>query len=48
MRDFKMTMVDSHSRPIIHQSSEGLSITKSIKDRERGKKTIIMNSKKEF
>ena len=49
MMSFRMSVVDQHSRPILRQSQEGLAISQSIREREEGRKRIIlMNSRKEF
>ena len=48
MSDFRMTVVDQYSRPILRQSHEGLSIAHSIRERDEGARVVLLNSKKEF
>ena len=47
-KDFRMSVMECFRRPILRQAFEGLSISRSISERERGRNIVLMNSKKEF
>ena len=48
MGEFKMSIEGVYKRPILRQSKEGISIKHTLRDIERGKKVVLMNSKSEF
>ena len=49
MKDFRMTVEGSFSRPLLRQSMEGVSLARAIKVRDSvAPEILIMNSKKEF
>ena len=47
-KDWKMEITGNYSRAILRQSKEGISISGAIKERDRGARIQILNSKKEF
>ena len=49
MRDFQMSIISNHHRPIMRQCQEGLEIAHIMRESEaRGRRIILMNSKSQF
>ena len=48
MRDFRMHTAAVYKRPIVRQSREGLEINSAIRDRQQGKKIVLLNSRNDF
>ena len=46
--DFRMTVMSTAKRPIIRLSREGISITHTQKQVERGERVVLMNDKSTF
>ena len=46
--DFKMTVEEAFRRPVLRQAYEGLAISHSIRQRDRGAPIELPNSRKEF
>ena len=48
MKDFKMEVQATFSRPILRQSMEGVSLAMAVKARDLGAEVKLMNSGREF